>query len=127
LREGSLAQNYKKDLLERYERLYDVLSEAYQEAGLLNQYRDGISFFYVWHLVRGTCITQEYYELQAHSLKDGRKNVKKMLRSEKVREALAHCNMRKLSRKKKLTLLAMKLKLESFFYYLFVIKPKVNN
>lgn len=125
LREGSLTQTYKKDLLERYEHLYEVLSEAYQRAGVFRQYREGISFFYVWHLIRGTCMTQEYQALQGHSLKDGRRNVKTMLRSRKLREALAHCEKSKLSRKQKIMLLAMKLKLEPLFYYLFVIKPKV--
>lgn len=127
LREGSLTQTYKKDLRERYEHLYEMLLQSYKQTGCLDQYRKDINFFYVWHLIRGTCITQEYQELQGHSLTVGRKNVKKMLRSDKVREALACCDMEKLSRKQRMVLLAMKLKSEFFFYYLFVMKPKVAN
>ena len=125
LRAGSLTQTYKKDLLERYERLYEASSEAYKRAGLFDQYRKAISFFYVWHLIRGICMTQEYQAQQEHSLKDGRKNVKKMLRSSSLQEAIAHCDTRKLSLKQKMMIFAMKAKLEPFFYYLFVIKPKV--
>ena len=125
LREGSLTQTYKKDLLERYECLYAMLSEAYQRAGVFRQYQKGISFFYVWHLMRGTCMTQEYLVLQGHSLKEGRRNVKKILRSAILQELLKCCEKGKLSRKQRIMLLAMKLKLEPLFYYLFVTKSKV--
>lgn len=125
LREGSLTQTYKKDLPERYEYLYEVLSEAYQRAGVFRQYQEGISFFFAWHLIRGTCMTQEYQALPGHSLKEGRRNVKKILRSARLQESLKCCEKGKLSRKQRIMLLAMKLKLEPFFYYLFVTKPKV--
>ena len=124
LREGSLAQTYKRDLPARYERLYMLLLQAHQKSGMINQYQKDVSFFYVWHLIRGTCMTQEYQVLHDHSIRDGRRNVKNMLRSSMLREALKHCDRKKLSRKQKVILLAMKLKLESLFYYLFVMKPK---
>lgn len=127
LREGSLTQTYKTDLLERYECLYDMLAQVYKAADVWERHQKGMKFFYVWHLVRGTCMTQEYQELPGHTFRDGRRNVKKLLRSIKLRKALSGCDMGKLTQKQQMMLLAMKLRMESLFYYLFVIKPKVAN
>lgn len=124
MREGSLTQTYKKDLPERYERLYKMLLEEYRSRGLLNKYQEGIAFFYVWHLIRGICMTHEYQELFEHSFNDGRRNVKIMLRSSVFHDALTKCNIRLLSTKQKVILIAMKFKMEPFFYYLYVSKPK---
>lgn len=127
MREGSLAQTYKSDLPERYEILYELLVQAHKRAESYDQYCKDINFFYAWHLVRGTCMTQEYQALPGHSFQDGRRKVKSFLRSSKLRKALSCCDLGKLTRKQRVLLLAMKLRMEILFYYLFVIKPKVAN
>ena len=125
LRNGSLTQTYKKDLYKRYVCLHNTLSKIYQTEDMLDRHQSGLSFFFVWHLVRGTCMTQEYQLLQGYDAKEGRKQVRKMLSSKELQSALTRCDKRSLSRKQKAMLLAMRLKMEWFFYYLFVIKPKV--
>ena len=126
LRQGSLSTRYKKNLFEQYEELYRLLVETYQCTGILNQHQHGISFFYVWHLIRGTCMSEEYRIFQGHSLDDGRRKVKKILRSNEFQEALSHCDIRILPRKQQVMLMAMRLKLECFFHYLYVTKPKLR-
>lgn len=124
MREGSLTQTYKRDLMERYERLYELLVQVHQAMGLYDQYWKDINFFFAWHLVRGTCITQEYQQRLRSPIREVRNNVRKLLASKKVQKALSSCDMKKLTQKQKIVLMAMKLKMESFFYYLFVIRPK---
>ena len=126
MREGSLSNHYKKDLFRRYEELYRLLIKEYQRTEILDHFRDGISFFFAWHLIRGTCITQEYQVSKEHSFKAGRRNVKEMLRSRKLQEALFNCDTRRLSRKQQIMMMAMKLKSELFFYFLYVLKPKID-
>lgn len=120
---GSLTQRYKKELPQRYTKLFCQLEESYRRMGILDRYREGISFFYVWHLMRGTCVPHEYYTSEGHTLADGRRNIRSFLRSEVFRRALSHCDRRMLRRKNRKIYWAMKYRLEVILFGIYVVKP----
>lgn len=124
LRQGSLSQSYKKDLPQRYERLYNLLCRQYANAGALEQYQGDLAAFYLWHLLHGTCIPNEYFSTQTHTLQEGRRNVRTFLSADSVREAYACCNKKYFPYKKRLQLWAMNMRFELLFYWLYVKKPK---
>lgn len=125
-RMGSLTQRYKKNLPQRYGELYSRLRERYEALGVLAQYESGISAFYVWHLLRGTCIPNAYYTTEEHSLCAGRKEIRAFLSSETFRQAYRFLDKKRFSRKKRLHLQAMKWKFEPLFYWLYVRKPRLK-
>ena len=123
MRIGSLSQRYKKDLPQRYTRLFCQLEESYRSVGILDRYREGISFFYVWHLMRGTCILNEYYVSEGHTLADGRRNIRQFLRSEVFRRALNQCDEHMLRRKNRKIYWALKYRMEVILFIVYVVKP----
>ncbi len=125
-RMGSLTQRYKKNLPGRYEILYNSLRETYDRFGILQQYESRISTYYVWHLLRGTCIPNAYYVTQAHSLWEGRKEIREFLGSQCFRKAYKRLDKSVFSLKNRVHLLAMKWKLEPLFYWLYVRKPRLK-
>ncbi len=125
-RMGSLTQRYKKNLPQRYEKLYTSLRESYDRFGLLPRYESSLSAFYIWHLLRGTCIPNAYYEAQDHSLQDGREEIRAFLRSESFRQACKRLDKKAFSAKKRLHIIAMKWKIEPLFYWLYVRKPRLK-
>ena len=90
---------------------------------MLAEYESRICRFYVWHLIRGVCILNEYIVTDNHTLKEGRKNVRKLLRAKDVQETLKNFDRTGLSWKNRLQIFAMKHSIELLFYYLYVIKP----
>ena len=122
LRNGSLSQSYRKNLPDRYTQLYTRLREFYSGIGLLEQYEHKIFRFFVWHLIHGTCISNEYRISADHSIEDGRKNVRCILSIPEVRYAAKQCDCTGLGWKKRLQLRAMLWRLESVFYWLYVKK-----
>ena len=123
-RQGSLTQRYRKNLPQQYTRLYTLLRENYEKAGGLKQYEGKLCRFYVWHLLHGTCMTNEYLETQDHSLADGRKNVRTFLGTAECRMAIARCDRTHMTKKQRLQLLAMRLQMEPLFYRLWKGKRK---
>ena len=122
LRQGSLSQRHKKDLPQRYERLYDLLRKQYEKAGMLAKYEGWLSAFYLWHLLRGTCIPNAYWSDEPAALKEGRRQVAAFLKS--CRKAWSRCDRSRFSRKQRLQLYLMKLGAEPVFYWLYVVKPR---
>lgn len=123
LRQGSLSQTYKKDLPGRYAALYTQLMQAYAQKGLLETYQERISHFYVWHLVRGTCLSNEYHESLGHPMAQGRQNVHAILRRHEVRSALRLMKPARLSAKDRILWTALYLRAEPLLYWLYVVKP----
>lgn len=123
LRLGSLSQRHKKDLPEKYAKLYGLLRRQYEKAGALQQYEGWLSAFYLWHLLRGTCIPNSYWSREKEALRAGRKEIAGFLRSRDCQSALAVCDRSGFSQKQKMLLSAMKLRLEPLFYWLYVVKP----
>lgn len=124
LRSGSLTQQYKPDLFRRYTALYHELREAYRHAGMMERCGVLIDRFFVWHLVAGTCFSHEYgLIIEKHSMADARRAVRAMLRSVAFQRAVKHSDRTALSRNRRLQLLAMRLRLEPLFHYLYVTKP----
>lgn len=120
-REGSLTRKYRPMLAKQYARLHALLLESYDG---MAEYAALIHRFYVWHLVYGTCIPHEYYFITPdHSLRDGRKNVRRLFREKGFRAALSSSDRKNLPLSKKIQMIAMMLDFEPLFYYLFVIKP----
>ena len=124
LREGSLSKRYKKNLSDQYQELYRLMTAKYQDMGILDQYQRGISFFFIWHMIRGIGILNEYCVEEGHSAAEGRRNVMKLLKSSVFLSALRHFDSRSLTKKQRIILLSMKWKIEPLFFYLYVVKPK---
>lgn len=125
LRIGSLTQRgYKKQLPEKYTYLFSLLKDYLKQKGMFDIYIDRLSYFYVWSLIYGTCIANEYKVTDEHSLKDGRKNVKRMFSDSEFIEAIRMSDKSVLTRKQLIQLYAMRFQVESLFYWLFVKKPE---
>lgn len=124
LRKGSLTQQYKKDLADRYIRLHGELWKWFEEAGVLNQYAGKINSFFLWHLIHGTCIPNEYGRCLDGCMADSRAGVRNLLSKPEVQKALNHCQWGGFGWKQRLQLLAMKLRMEWVFYWLYVRKPR---
>lgn len=123
LRQGSLSQSYKKDLPQRYLALYQHLLDEYQKNGLLDRYQEKICAFYSWHLVRGTCLSYEYLDTPAHPIREGRGNVRALLRDRTMQQALRGMNPARLSAKDRVLYAALRFRLEPLLYWLYVVKP----
>ena len=122
-RAGSLTQQYKSDLAERYEKLTAELRSWYRDAGAPDGYLRKINSFYLWHLIHSICFSYEYTPARNHTLKQGREIVRSLLKKESVQQALKNCDCSGFNRKQRLQLLAMRLKMEPLFYWLYVKKP----
>lgn len=122
-RMGSLTQRYKESLPQRYEQLYTSLRESYDRLGVLDVYESQISAFYIWHLLRGTCIPNEYYAAQGHTIREGRRNIAAFLGGVSFQKAFRCLKMKDFSAKNRMLLLAMRMKAEPLFYWLYVKKP----
>lgn len=124
LRLGSLSRNYRQGLDEKYGVLRELLEEHYKRAGVYPVYREKLNYFYVWHLIFGTCISREYRREAGRDMDKGREKVRGLLRSKELQKALVNGAQKGLSGARRIQHLAMRMKFEPFFYWLFVIKPK---
>ena len=124
LRAGSLTQRYRKNLFAQYTELYKRLLAYYAEIGMLENCESRIHFFYVWCLIHGTCFSHEYRAGKGHTLEDGRKNVRNILKNADFRLAAKRCTRKHFQQKQWLQLLAMRLGFEPLFYWLYVVKPQ---
>ncbi len=124
LRNGSLTQCYKKDLPERYETLYKYLRNRYRELNLLEEYEGRLAAFYLWHLLRGTCIPNAYSPAKDHTVEQSRMDVREFLSADAVKQAYKRCEKKVFSPKQRILLWAMKKRLEPVFYWLYVVKPR---
>ena len=123
-RNGSLTQCRKADLPQRYAVLRRLLEESYRSDEIWEQYAQRVNTFYVWHLLRGTCIPNAYSLTQGHTLREGRKEVRRLLKDESCCAAVKNCDVRYFTKKQKQLLKAMEWKLEWLFYWLYVKKPR---
>lgn len=124
LRIGSLSQRYKENAAQRYTELYLQLRSFYEQNGTLSDYECVMNRFYVWHLVRGICISNEYTLSEKHPLAEARKNVALMLAMPDFQRAIRATDTSGLSWKQKIHLLAMRCHMEPLFYWLYVVNPK---
>lgn len=124
LRAGSLSQRYKENAPQKYTDLYLQLRDFYEHAGALSAYEQDMNWFYVWHLIRGICISNEYVVSENHPLSVARKNVALLLSMPDFQRAVRTMNMAELSWKQRVHLLAMRYRIEPLFYWMYVIKPK---
>ena len=123
LRTGSLTQQYKGDLAERYEKLVDELKAWYRKANAPESYLRKINSFYIWHLIHSTCFFYEYTPARNHSLEQGREKIRILLKKKSVRKALKNCDCSGLNWKQRMQVLAMGLEIEPLFFWLYVKKP----
>lgn len=122
LRVGSLSQTIKKDLPQRYTELYHHLRLYYQRNAALERYGRFIDRFYVWHLIYGTCFDDIYRH--SPTREEMRRSIRGMLGLTEMQNAIRNGDCTGLSVKKRIQLMAMRLRWEGLFYYLFVTKPK---
>lgn len=126
-RQGSLTQKYRKNLPEKYTLFYNKLINYTKKIGVYDLYISEISYFYIWTLLYGTCLVNEYLITENHSLKEGRKCVQKYLKYKELKFAEKNCYKDTLSFKQKIQMKAMLWGIEPLFYYLFYIKPQRIN
>lgn len=124
LRVGSLTQRYREKLPEKYTRLYLYLKEYLKKHGKDEQYHRKLSYFYVWFLIYGTCLVNEYNVTESHSVDEGRKRVKEFMRLSEFQQAIDNCETREMSWKQRMQMYALKFRVEALFYWLFVTKPR---
>lgn len=123
LRMGSLSQKYRENLCRQYEELYHRLQQHFAQDQRENQREAAL--FYVWHLIFGTCIPHEYKMLnEQHSLSQGRSNVRQLLKMASLQQALKTGGWKALNAKRRFFWLAMRCRMEPFFYWLFVRKKR---
>lgn len=121
-RMGSLTQRYKKDLPRRYTQLYSHLRRYAKQQGK-TCYMGKICAFYIWHLIRGTCIPNAYMQTEDHTRKEGRREVRQMLKNQSVRRALKQMDRAGYTKKERLFIRWMQYKMEPAIYWLYVKKP----
>lgn len=126
LRKGSVSQEYRAGLPGKYTKLYELLREYCAEHGELEIYEGKICYFYAWHLIHGTCMGVEYRFASEENIKESRKNVSKLLTTSQLRYAIKNCDIKSLNWKKRMQLLAMQMRLEPVFYWLYVKKTKIR-
>lgn len=126
LRMGSLSQRYKENASQKYTALYVQLKSFYNQNGVLSVYEGAMNRFYVWHLIHGICISNEYTLSEEHPLAKARKNVALLLTKPDFQQAAHRMDTTDFSWKQKIHLQAMKCRLELLFYWLYVIKPRKN-
>lgn len=123
---GSLTQKYRKNLIDSYTRLYYELRDSLARHGLLEAYERKLCRMYVRHLLHSCGIPNEYIASPEHSLREGRKNVRKILRSSECRYAVACCDRTGLTRNQRIQLLAMRWGIEPVFCWLWKGKQNEN-
>ena len=124
-RDGSLSQTYKADLAQRYIKLREQLRAYYARHDALKQYAALIDRFFLWHLIIGTCVTQEYDTVSpGRSMELAREGVRKLLRMQEVQLAAKGSDREGLHWKKKVLLLALKHQQEALFYRVYAAKSK---
>lgn len=126
LREGSLTQGYRKELLKRYTELYLQLRQRYDRMGRLEQYEGKLSRFYVWHLIHGTGIGHEYRNTRDHTRQDGRRTLKEFFANPVFIRCVRSCDRTGLTTNERIQLWAMRWGIEPLFYWLYVIKPRLK-
>lgn len=124
IRPGSLTQNYRAGLPEKYTRLYELLIDYYRGAGSEKKQERNINFFYAWHLIHGTCMGSEYRIAAKSDMTKSREKVFRMLGTDKLQMALKNCRTDTLDWKKKVQIAAMRCRFEPLFYWLYVSKKK---
>lgn len=124
LRIGSLSQRYKENAPQKYTDLYLHIRLFYEQNGALPAYERVMNRFYVWHLIHGICISNEYVLSEKHLLAEARKKTASMLAMPDFQQAIRSMDASGLSWKQIIHLLAMRNCMEPLFYWLYVVKPK---
>ena len=125
-RSQSLSQSYQRNLPERYHVLFRSLRDYYQNAGVLEAYEKKICYFYLWHLLRGTCIGNEYFGNCEFSLKERRMRVRKFLQHPDTKKTACKCKGMLKGGKNLIMLWAMSQAHESIIYGICCIWPKLR-
>lgn len=121
-RGGSLTQRYRVQLPQKYTSLFYKLIEYIKKIESYDLFISRVAYFYIWSLLYGTCLVNEYCITNNHPLAEGRKNVKEYLRYRELRFAVKMSCKDNLTIGKKIQLLAMLVDFEPLFYYLFYVK-----
>jgi len=122
----SLSQGYRENLPERYNVLYGMVRKYYQKAGVLEKYEKKICYFYVWHLLRGTCLSNEYVGDSKLTQKERRERVWKYLQHQDTKEAAEKCRDMMKGLKARVMLWAMSRAFEPGVYWICCVWPKVK-
>lgn len=123
-REGSLSQTYSPDMINRYIALREYLTGYFYECRASQKSVALLNRFFVGRLVIGTCITQEYYTVPKwHDMLEARRAVKRLLHMSAVQRAAKSMDQSNMSWKKRVQVIALRLRIEPFFYWLYVTKP----
>lgn len=126
LRVGSLTQKYRSRLAEQYINLYNEFFKFIEGKNVTEYIKDDFENMFLWVLIFGTCFTNEYHVFANHSIRDGRRNVKKICEMDGVYKVVSR-QLKKTSDIKRIYFLAaMKHKIEIVFYWSFVKKRQIK-
>jgi hypothetical protein len=121
---GSLSQVYNPGIIKRYVAFREYMLGYLRKCQASRKYFAMLECFFLGRLVIGTCITQEYYTVpQWHTMHDARAAVKRLLQMHEVQRSVKGANRSGMTRSKRAQLLALRLRIEPFFYWLYVTKP----
>lgn len=125
-RSQSLSQSYQRKLPERYNVLYGNLKEYYRAAGYFEKYEKKICYFYIWHLLRGTCLLNEYVGASELSMRQRRLRVRCYLKHPDTENAAWQCKDMLTGWKNRIILWAMRKAYEPILYGMFYVWPRLK-
>ena len=127
LRLGSLTQKYRDSLPAQYVNLYRDFMAFLENHKISNKHKGEFENMFLWHLIFGTCFTNEYRAAGLHTISTGRRRVMEICGMAEVQKVAK--KQLKTAKKplKILYLLAFVFKQEWIFYWIFVQKKKMRN
>lgn len=111
MREGSLSRVYRKNLDIKYDELHDCFLNSIKKCCLYDEIVQSYYSSYIWKTLY-VVIGNECYVRDDHSIKEGKRNIKRILRKDRLKTAIHNYDSSKLPWKRRLLLFFMKCKWE---------------
>ena len=124
-RAGSLSYTHNPRIVECFAAFRAYLKSylhSYQAPG---EYMALVDRFFLWRLVIGSAMLQLYGAIpQRYTAQEARRRVRSIMAMEQVQQAVRECDKDGLPWKKRMQLMALQLKIEPIFYWLYCVKPR---
>lgn len=124
LRDGSLSQKYRKDLIAQYHKLHRMLRNYLENNNLYTRYKESYVISYV-NKSLGVCINNECLTISRHSFYQRWINSRKLLANQDLKDAIREYPKDKLTTKEKIRIWLMRHKC-TMLLMLLVIHGKRN-
>ncbi|WP_044932237.1 glycosyltransferase [Butyrivibrio sp. AC2005] len=87
LRDGSLTQKYRENLCNEYIKLHELMQKAITRNGLQKELEESLAFSFIEKMM-WVCFVNECTETAVHTIKDGYRNIHRMVRTEECQKYL---------------------------------------